>query len=246
MVARKTTTNGNGKADMTVAEIDNLVITPEIVKEVVKPLEQVTIVESIARPTENVFAKLRSIDVGEHIEKKNGLSYLSWAYAVDMLFQHDPDANWEFLEPTVYPDGSMMMWCVLTAFGKTTKMHLPILDYKNKPIANPNSFQMNTAMMRCLAKAIAVGTGIGLYIYRGEDLPVDDTKANEDKQKEEAELLQTFTTLFEACDNLDDLKQVWTNTPENLKPKAKAIKDARKAIIEKQKTVEEEQTEQQT
>ena len=236
MVARKTTTNGNGKADMTVVETDTLAVTQEVEKEVVETLERAMVAESIAPTTKNKFAELRSIDVGEYIEKKNGLSYVSWAYAVDMLFQHDPDATWEFLEPTVYPDGSMMMWCVLTAFGKITKMHLPVLDYKNKPIIKPNCFQMNTAMMRCLAKAIAVGTGLGLYIYRGEDLPVDETKANEEKEKEEQELFSTFTKLLGDCDTLEDLKLVWGNIPSNIKPKVEHLKNKRKAELDKKQT----------
>ena len=52
---------------------------------------------------------------------------------------------------------------------------LPVMDHRNKPISNPDSFQVNTAMQRCLAKAIALH-GLGLYIYQGEDLPVEDSQ----------------------------------------------------------------------
>jgi hypothetical protein len=51
-------------------------------------------------------------------------------------------------------------------------MHLPVMDYRNQAIGNPNSVDINKAMMRCLAKCIAC-FGIGLYIYSGEDLPAD-------------------------------------------------------------------------
>ena len=58
----------------------------------------------------------------------------------------------------------------VTAFGKTMTAQLPVLDYANKALKNPDAMAVNTAMQRCLAKAIALH-GIGLYIYQGEDLP---------------------------------------------------------------------------
>lgn len=117
------------------------------------------------------YQELRKINVNEHVEKKNGLSYLSWSWAVDTLLQHDPMATWEFPEPAVYGE-SVMVYCNVHAFGKTMRMHLPVMDYKNQALKNPNSVDINKAMMRCLAKCIAC-FGIGLYIYSGEDLPED-------------------------------------------------------------------------
>ena len=119
------------------------------------------------------FAKLAAIDVSKHIEKKNNLSYLSWAWAVDQLLRADPTANWQYNEPVKFGE-TMMVSCTVTAFGKAMTMHLPVMDYRNKAIVNPNAFEINTAMMRCLVKAIALH-GLGLYIYAGEDLPVDPT-----------------------------------------------------------------------
>jgi hypothetical protein len=69
-----------------------------------------------------------------------------------------------------------MIYCTVTAFGISRTAQLPVMDYRNQPIPNPNAFQVNTAMQRCLAKAIALH-GIGLYIYNGEDLPPADTQA---------------------------------------------------------------------
>jgi len=117
----------------------------------------------------NHFEQLAKINVNEHIEKKNNLSYLSWAWAVDQLMRNDPSANWEFHEPKAFGD-TLMVSCTVTAFNKDMTMHLPVMDYKNRAISNPDAFAVNTAMMRCLAKAIAVH-GLGLYIYAGEDLP---------------------------------------------------------------------------
>jgi hypothetical protein len=118
----------------------------------------------------NHFAELAAIDCTKYVEKKGQLTYLSWAWAVDQLLRRDPDARWEYGEPTHFPDGTMMVHCTVTAFGRPRRMQLPVMDNRNKPIANPDAFAVNTAMQRCLVKAIALH-GLGLYIYAGEDVP---------------------------------------------------------------------------
>lgn len=119
----------------------------------------------------NNFVKLASINVNDYVEKKNGLSYLSWAYAVDQLMRQDPTANWEFHAPQMFGE-TMMVSCTVTAFGKQITMHLPVMDHRNAAIKNPDAVQVNKNMMRCLTKAISCH-GLGLYIYAGEDMPVD-------------------------------------------------------------------------
>lgn len=118
------------------------------------------------------YAEIRKINVNDHIEKKNGLSYLSWAWAVDQLLMLDPTATWEYNEPKQFGE-TVMVFCTVTAFGKSMTAQLPVMDYRNKAIPNPDAFAVNTAMQRCLAKAIALH-GLGLYIYAGEDLPDED------------------------------------------------------------------------
>ena len=130
--------------------------------------------------SENNYIKLASVDVSKEIEKKQNLSYLSWAYAVDKLMRHDPQANWEFHQPEMYGE-TMMISCTVTAFGKPIRMHLPVMDHRNKAISNPDSFSVNTAMQRCLAKAIALH-GLGLSIYAGEDIPAEDEPEPTDKE----------------------------------------------------------------
>ena len=129
----------------------------------------------------NKYLELRKIDVSNHIEKKNGLSYLSWAWAVDQLLQQDPSATWEYKEPAKFGE-TLMVFCTVKAFGKEMTAQLPVMDYRNKAIPNPDAFAVNTAMQRALAKAIALH-GIGLYIYAGEDIPsegsVDSTELEE-------------------------------------------------------------------
>lgn len=119
------------------------------------------------------YNDIRKINVNEHTEKKGKFTYLSWAWAVDQLLQLDPTATWQYNKPESFPDGSMMVFCSVTAFGKTMTSMLPVLNHQNKAILNPNAMDVNTAMQRCLVKAIALH-GLGLYIYAGEDIPDED------------------------------------------------------------------------
>jgi hypothetical protein len=123
------------------------------------------------------YANLRLINVNEKTEKKGNLTYLSWTYAVDELLQKDPMATWEFPDPKLYGD-TMMVFCNVTAFGKTMKMHLPVMDNRNNALKNPDARKISDSMMRALAKCIAC-FGIGLYIYAGSDLPDVDADTGE-------------------------------------------------------------------
>ncbi len=128
-------------------------------------------------------SELLKINVNEHTEKKQNLTYLSWAWAWSKVLEIDAAANYE-VEQFTHPDnpnlrvpyqdigGSCIVWVSVTIFGKTVKVQLPVLDYRNKCIPEPNAFDINTSIMRCLTKGIAMH-GLGLYIYAGEDLPMD-------------------------------------------------------------------------
>jgi len=125
---------------------------------------------------------LLKINVNEHVEKKNGLSYLSWAWAWAEVLKIDPKATWapKFFGPEAsqqpamfMPDGSAMVAVHVTIKGDTKGCMLPVMNHRNQAIKNPDAFAVNTALMRCLAKAIAMH-GLGLYIYAGEDLPEGD------------------------------------------------------------------------
>lgn len=120
------------------------------------------------------YDELAKINVNEHTEKKNGLTYLSWAWAVDQLMRLDENARWEYAEPKQFGD-TLMVFCTVHAFGRSRTAQLPVMDHRNKAIPQPDAMQVNTAMQRALAKAIALH-GIGLYIYAGEDLPEGDAK----------------------------------------------------------------------
>jgi hypothetical protein len=148
------------------------------------------------------YAELRKINVNDFTEKKGQLTYLSWTWAVDQLLMQDPQAVWEFPEPKVYND-TMMVFCNVTALGKTMRMQLPVMDNRNNAITNPDARKISDATMRCLAKCIAC-FGIGLYIFAGEDLPqididVESILADLGKAKDKAALTVAYKKAMNDC-----------------------------------------------
>ena len=127
--------------------------------------------------------QLLARNVNEHTEKKVNLTYLSWAWAWAEALKADPTATFivqTFDEcgpngakrtvPYMGINGSAMVWVTVTMFGKPMTCQLPVMDHRNKAITDPDAFQVNTAIMRCMTKALGLH-GLGLYIYAGEDLP---------------------------------------------------------------------------
>jgi len=113
-------------------------------------------------------------NVNEHTEKKANLTYLSWAWAWAEALKADPTAIYkvEMFGDKCFMDinGTAMVFVTVTMFGKPMTCQLPVMDYRNKAIPNPDAFAINTAIMRCMTKALSLH-GLGLYIYAGEDLP---------------------------------------------------------------------------
>jgi hypothetical protein len=86
-------------------------------------------------------------------------------------------------------------------------MQLPVMDHRNRPIVEPDAFQLNTAMQRALVKAIALH-GLGLYIYAGEDLPpgeVADDKLEDQPapKKHDAGAKQVLVDAFDGMSAAD-------------------------------------------
>lgn len=145
--------------------------------------------------TVDVGDKIEKKDAGKD---KNGkpikLSYLSWAWAWAEAKKRCPDLNYEIVKqenglPYVYdPKTGYMVYTRVTTGGQTYDMWLPVMDGNNRAMKaepygltfkNGNSItvqpatmmEINKTIMRCLVKNIAVATGLGLYIYAGEDIP---------------------------------------------------------------------------
>jgi len=129
----------------------------------------------------NVFAELARVDCSEHIEKKNGFSYLSWPFAVEQLRKHCPDATWEVRrnennEPFFITQCGVFVEVAVTVNGVTLSQIHPVLNHRNQPVDSPNAFDINSSIQRCLVKAIALH-GLGLSIYAGEDVPREVAQA---------------------------------------------------------------------
>lgn len=136
-------------------------------------------------------ADLLKINVNDKVEKKANLTYLSWAWAWAEALKADPAATFHVSTfdrgdgvTQVYMDvnGTALVWVTVTMFGKPMTCQLPVMDHKNKPISNPDAFSVNTAIMRCMTKALALH-GLGLYIYAGEDLPEGEEKPEVREEK---------------------------------------------------------------
>ena len=139
----------------------------------------------------SIWATLSQVDVSGRIEKKQNLSFLSCSWAWGTLMEHYPQAEYSFQEPAeVQRDGSVMVYCTVTIDGLSRQMWLPVMDFKNQAISNPDAVQVNKAKMRCLVKCLAM-FGLGHYIYAGEDLPsAEADKAAEKIAKERAESIK--------------------------------------------------------
>lgn len=146
---------------------------------------------------ENYFNELYSVNVNGKTEEKNGLTYLSWAWAWAEFCKRYPDANYEVVKfnglPYVYDDATgYIVYTKVTILGVTREMWLAVMDsnnyamkkesykvvtkYKTIDVKPATMTDINKTIMRCLTKNLAM-FGLGLYIYAGEDLPEDATES---------------------------------------------------------------------
>lgn len=157
---------------------------------------------------QELFKTLSAIDVSKHVEKRTDgkveLSYLSWAWAWSELVSCVPDATYQVRmfdgKPYIYDENlGYIVFTEITCLGLTRECWLPVLDSKNKTmraesyqyktkyetktVERASMFDVNKTIMRCLAKNIAM-FGLGLSLYRGEDLP-DNAEPEKEKRKVE-------------------------------------------------------------
>ena len=156
----------------------------------------------------SVFEVLNAIDCSEHIEKKNGLSYLSWAWQI--LKKHYPASTYEIYEDAqgrnFHTDGrTCWVKTGVTVEGIEHIEYLPVMDFRNASILldKVTSFDVNKAIQRSLTKAVA-RHGLGLYIYAGEDLP---DAADEEKRPAASKPAQTTVPQPKAI-SLDTLNKL--------------------------------------
>lgn len=123
-----------------------------------------------------LIEQLLQLNVNEKTEKKNNLTYLSWAWAWAETLKACPTATYEIkknehgIPAFGNSDLGYMCYTSVTIDDITHEMWLPVMDNRNKAIKTPDMFDVNKTLMRCLTKNLAM-FGLGLYIYSGEDLP---------------------------------------------------------------------------
>lgn len=134
---------------------------------------------------------LINMDVSEYTQKKGGLTYLSWAHAWREILKAYPEAIYAVKKDENgqcwfgnHNEG-FMVYTTVTIENVTREMWLPVMDFRNKTMLEPSTFDINKAVMRCLTKNLAM-FGLGIYIYNGEDLPEQVVKEKKEK-KEKAE-----------------------------------------------------------
>jgi len=156
-----------------------------------------------------MIAQMLSTNVNNHTEKKNNLTYLSWAWAWAEALKADASATYkvEMFDGKCFMDinGTAMVFVTVTMFGKSMTCQLPVMDFRNKAILNPDAFAVNTAIMRCMTKALSLH-GLGLYIYAGEDLPEGDSASDVD-----VGAMIDHLAAIDAASTMEELKNVYTD-----------------------------------
>jgi len=177
---------------------------------------------------------LLSTNVNNHTEKKGNLTYLSWAWAWAEALKADEDATYrvEMFGDKCYMDinGTAMVFVTVTMFRKPVTCQLPVMDFRNKAILNPDAFAVNTAIMRCMTKALSLH-GLGLYIYAGEDLP-----EGEGSDIDVNSMIDHLAAI-EAASTIEELKDVYTTaysacgSDKNWQKKVIDAKEKRKGVL---------------
>ena len=169
----------------------------------------------------SVFSTLNAVNCNEHTEKKNNLTYLSWAWAWAEVKKLYPNASYTIYENAnqwnYFTDGKTC-WVKtgVTIEGLEHIEYLPVMDFRNNsiPADKVTSFDVNKAIQRSLTKACA-RHGLGLYIYAGEDLPEEEqpTAQQPAQPKNDMDILKLIAEV-NACTTSADVTKMWNAHPE--------------------------------
>ena len=188
----------------------------------------------------SVFEVLSAIDCNAHTEKKNGLTYLSWAWAWGIVKQNYPTAEYKVYENEKgwnYFHDEKTAWVKTGVIIEGLEMieYLPVMDFKNKSIGLSaiTSFDVNKTIQRSLTKAIA-RHGLGLYIYAGEDLPEN---AESTPAPKEVAIDEKVIKVISDCKTEIELQKVWADNPSLQKNNifVKLVTDKKKQLTNENK-----------
>lgn len=158
----------------------------------------------------DIFNTLQEVNCNDHVEKKNGLDYLSWAWAWGIAKSLYPKSYYTVYENengwNYFNDGKTC-WVktgVTMVDGDYSIEHieyLPVMDFKNKSIflKDVTSFDVNKAIQRSLTKALA-RHGLGLYIYAGEDLPMESEQQKQEREEKKRQEVESISSTIAKID----------------------------------------------
>ena len=184
--------------------------------------------EAETQQAKSVFERLNAVNVNDKTEKKNGLTYLSWAWAWGECKKVDPNATYQIYENAdglFYHTDGRTCWVKtgVTINGLEHIEYLPVMDYKNQsiPVEKVTSFDVNKAIQRSLTKACA-RHGLGLYIYAGEDLPEQEKPAKASAKQQPNYEDFTLSEIFEnfakpaivQATTGGELREIWDSYPQ--------------------------------
>ena len=168
------------------------------------------------------FDALSSLDMNDKVEKRENLSYLSWANAWAEFKRAYPSATYRIVKDPItnlpyFADErtGIMVYTEVTVDDITHEMWLPVMNTSNKAmklepytykvydkfkkeyvertVEAASMFDINKTIMRCLVKNLAM-FGLGLYIYAGEDIPEKMVEDNTNQQEPAPEQRQQNNT----------------------------------------------------
>lgn len=193
----------------------------------------------MAKEKTSVFATLNAINCNEHTEKKNNLTYLSWAWAWAEVKKAYPDAFYTIYENAqglFYHTDGRTCWVKtgVTIEGIEHIEYLPVMDFRNNsiPIDKVTSVDVNKTIQRSLTKACA-RHGLGLYIYAGEDLPEEDVIAQKQAQQN---ALEAVIAQVNACTSSAEVAALWTNNKA-----LQANPDFKQAVMQRGSTLKQQE-----
>ena len=211
-----------------------------------------------------MFEALSSLNLNEMCEKRNDLTYLPWSDCFDVLRSVYPSATYKVIrnaEGLPYfadPNAGIMVFTEVTIDSITSECFLPVMDYKNqamklepytyqawnsfkkcneeKSVAAATMFDINKTIWRCLVKNVAIATGIGLYIFKGEDVP--------EKSNDESSAAPTpkpfdkyagIKATINACNDVNELMSFYLDHEAEItaNPQLKQLLTSRKQQIQK-------------
>ena len=182
-----------------------------------------------------MFNALKNLDLSNKCEKRDQLTYLSWANAWSEFKSAYPSATYRILKNESGlpyfsdPNLGIMVFTEVTVDDVTHQMWLPVMDSKNKAmkltpytyqvwdnykksfvektVQAASMFDINKTLMRCLVKNLAM-FGLGLYIFQGDDLPeksTDDTPQQQQMQRPVQQAVDPLAGIKNAINSANDV-----------------------------------------